>query len=484
MKSRVLLTLAVGLATVALVVVVRTLLVSAGPRPTTRAPELEVDRRMVSLRLAEALQLRTISSREPDAHARAELGALVDLIEESFPRVLRSMEYERGEDAVVLRWEGREPELAPLLLLAHLDVVPVEPGTEDDWTWPPFSGEIASGFVWGRGALDDKSSAFAMLEAVNVLIGEGVSPRRTVIFSFGFDEEVGGTAGARAQAERFAEEGLEPFLVLDEGQAVLEGIVPGVAAPVAAVGVVEKGYATLRLSVAGLGGHASMPPRESPLGVLGAALSRLERDPMAAHYQGPASDFLEALAAYLPPLQRLAVANGWLFGPLLSSSLSSSPETDALLRTTTAVTTAGGGVAENVLPEQAEATVNFRVHPADRIEDVVEHARAVVDDERVKLELLPGSFEPSPVSPSEGDAWWLLERCILECFEDAVVAPALVVGATDSRHYARLGAPVYRFAPLRLAREDVARLHGVDERIEISDYVAMIRFYVQLFRSA
>ncbi len=475
---------AVAFATLVLVLVVRTL----GVRPTrstsARAPQLELDRRMVSLRLSEALQLQTISSRDPDAYHLAQMEALVDLIEESYPRVLSSVEYERSEGSIVLRWEGSEPDLAPLLLLAHLDVVPVEPGTEEDWTWPPFSGEISTGLIWGRGALDDKSSALAMLEAVNVMIGEGRRPRRSVLLSFGFDEEIGGDGGARARAERFAAEGLEPFLVLDEGQAVLEGIVPGVSAPVGAVGVVEKGYATIRLSVAGEGGHASMPPRETPLGILGAALARLEERPLEAHYAGPASHFLESLASELPLAQRAAVANGWLFDPLLTRLLSRAPQTDALLRTTTAVTTASGGVAENVLPERAEATVNFRVHPSDSVAEVVEHAREVIDDERVEVELLPGAFEPSATSPTTGEPWWLLQRCIEECFEGAVVAPALVVGATDSRHYAGLGAPVYRFAPLRLESADVARLHGVDERISIEDYVAMIRFYVQLFQSS
>jgi carboxypeptidase PM20D1 len=247
--------------------------------------------------------------------------------------------------------------------------------------------------------------------------------------------------------------------------------------------VVEKGYATVRLSVSGAGGHASMPPRQTPLGVLAAAMARLEDQPLEAHYHGPAGDFLEALAAYLPLPERVAVANGWLFAPLLSRRLSRSPETDALLRTTTAVTTATGGVAENVLPELAQATVNFRIHPRERVEDVLEHARRVIDDERVALELLAGSFEPSAASPIEGEAWWLVQRCIEECFDGVAVAPALVVGATDSRHYARLGAPIYRFAPLRLEREDLARLHGVDERISIEDYVAMIRFYLQLLRS-
>lgn len=452
--------------------------------PYSRAPELELDRRMLSTRLSHALQLRTVSTRERDAFYEGQLSAMLDFVEEHYPRVIAGTEYERHEANVVFRWQGSEPGLAPLLMLAHLDVVPIEPGTEDDWTWPPFSGEVSAGTIWGRGALDDKSSALAMLEAVNHLMGEGVRPRRTVVLAFGNDEEIGGERGARAQAARFAEEGLAPFLILDEGQALLEGLVPGVEATVGAVGIAEKGYATLNLVVQSEGGHASMPPRQTAVGILGAALARLEETPCSAKFDEPAAGFLEALAAEMPFAQKTIVSNRWITAPLIARMLSKSPETDALLRSTTAATMTTGGVAENVLPEHASAAVNFRIHPRDSVADIVAHAQDVIDDERVDVQLVEGAWEASASSPTDSEAWWLLHRSIAESFDDVIVAPCLVLGATDSRHYAGLSPNVYRFSPLRLQREDLARLHGTNERITISDYVAMIRFYVQLMRNA
>ncbi len=482
--KRLLLSVLGVLLVLASVMVARALSVHSREYRYSPAPALKVDKREVSLRLSGALKLKTIATREPDSYQAAQFTRMLDYLEQNFGRVASATEYERHPGSVVFRWVGREPELAPLLLLAHLDVVPVEHGTEEAWTWPPFSGEIAMGFIWGRGALDDKSNALAMLEAISLLVGEGFQPRRTVILAFGLDEEIGGEGGARLQAERFAQEGLAPALILDEGLAILDGLVPGVARPVAAIGIAEKGYATVKLRVQGEGGHASMPPRQTAVGILGAALAELEATPCEAGYDGVAAAFLSSLAGEMPFASKLLVSNDWISAPLLASQLSKAPETDALLRTTTAVTMSSGGVAENVLPEQAVASVNFRIHPRDSVADVLAHVERVVADERVSIELVEGAWEPSALSPLEDEAWWLLHRSILECFEEALVAPSLVLGATDARHYAGLSKNVYRFSPMRLAKQDLARLHGTDERISIPDYVAMIRFYMRLMRNS
>lgn len=459
---------------------------SVGPDSTRvhPAPALELDQRAVSERLARALAIPFVASAEPDAVESARREAMLDFIVEEFGRVVRATEVERREHGLVLRWRGSEPELAPLLLLAHLDVVPVEPGTEGEWTRPPFAGGVAAGAIWGRGALDDKGPALAILEAINHLSGQGVTPRRSVVVALGMDEEIGGERGAASMAADFAREGLAPWMTLDEGLAVLEGIVPGVEAPVAAVGVAEKGYATLRLSVEAGGGHASMPPDQTAVGILSAAVARLEAAPFPARFDGPARRFLEALAGDMPFPQRLAVTNAWLCAPLITEELLGSPETAALLRTTQAVTTARGGVAENVLPERASATLNLRLHPRDSVASALERVRAVVGDERVEVEVLAGAHEPSASSPAEGEAWRHLERTLRACFEGVRVAPSLVLGATDARHYVELSPYVYRFAPLRLERDDLARIHGTDERLRVRDYVAMIRFYCELLRGA
>jgi carboxypeptidase PM20D1 len=421
-----------------------------------------------------------VAQRQVDPYFEGQLTRMADFIEEEFAVVLAGVSFERHERNLVLRWHGSQPELAPLLLLAHLDVVPVERDTLEDWTWPPFSGEIAGGAVWGRGALDDKSSALAILEACQELMQSGRAPRRSLVVCLGFDEEIGGARGAALQAGRFEDEGLAPYLILDEGLALLEGLVPGVSSPVAAVGVAEKGYATVELSVAGEGGHTSMPPRQSTLGILALALARLEAQPMPARYHGAASAFLRPLAGEMPFLQKLLVVNDWISAPLLEARLSENPGTDALLRSTTALTQASAGVADNVLPLRARARVNFRIHPSDSIAAVLEHVRRTVDDERVDLQLAEGAWEPSQLSATTGAPWQDLKRVIEASFPGALVAPSLVLGATDARHFAGLGAPIYRFSPMRLGAEDLARIHGSDERIAIRDYLAMIRFYLRL----
>ncbi|MDP6408964.1 MAG: M20/M25/M40 family metallo-hydrolase, partial [Planctomycetota bacterium] len=435
----------------------------------------------LSRRLGRALQRRTVSTADEALFPHERFDALLAQLGDDFPRVHASLEPERvGRHAQLYHWTAPEPRGAPLLLLAHLDVVPVEEG--GDWPYAPFGGELAEGFVWGRGALDDKSSALAILEALELLLAEGLRPRRDVWIAFGFDEEVGGERGAAIVARLLVERGVRPGLVLDEGLAVLEGIVDGVERPVAAVGVCEKGSATVRLSAAGLGGHSSLPPPQTAVGRVAAAVARLEERGLPAALDGPSRDLFVALVPHMPFARRLVLANLWLFEPLVLDKLLAVPSTAALVRTTTAATLISGGVKANVLPASAEATVNFRVHPHDSVAGVLAHVREVVADELVAVELIEG-VEPSPVSPAEGEAFAWLERTIRQVFPEAVVAPSLVTGATDARHFAACSPAVYRFLPVRLGPDDLPRIHGAAERLALDGYLDMVRFYAQLIRN-
>ncbi|MCL4168285.1 UNVERIFIED_CONTAM: hypothetical protein GTU68_051179 [Idotea baltica] len=323
-----------------------------------------------------------------------------------------------------------------------------------------------------------------MLEAVEIMVARNERPARGIVISLGCDEEVGGERGAQAQAKRFHDEGFRPFLILDEGFAVLDGVIDAVEPPVAGIGVAEKGYLTVSMKVEQTGGHASMPAKNTAIGVLAAAIAKLEANPMSARIDGAAAQFFDELAREMPFEKKLLFANRWLTSWLLVNELEKSPSTAATLRTTTAVTTAAGGVAENVLPEHASATVNFRIHPRDSVESVLSHVREVIDDDRVKLIVLGTANEPSGISPSSGAPWELLDRTIRSCFEDVIVAPSLVLAATDSRHYAGLSDNVYRFTPMRLKPADLDRIHGLNERIPTGDYMTMIQFYLQLMRGA
>jgi carboxypeptidase PM20D1 len=383
-----------------------------------------------------------------------------------------------GEAAALYTWAGQDPSLAPLLLLAHQDVVPVEPGTEDAWTHPAFAGDVADGFVWGRGTLDDKVGVVGILEAIESLLEEGFVPRRTILLAFGHDEEISGAKGAGRIVTLLESRHVTPVVALDEGGPITEGIVPGIAAPVAVIGVSEKGYLTIELSVSVPGGHTSTPPPTGAIGVLGAAIAKLEANPMPANLGGAMEEFARYVAPEMAFGLRFVFANAWITRPLLVRALAAAPATNASIRTTTAVTIFNAGVKDNVIPASAKATVNFRVLPGDTSETVLAHVRRVVDDERVQIAVDKASLsEPSPTSSSDSEAFRTLARSIREVFPGVIVAPSLFLGATDGRKYVPIAKDVYRFLPIKMNAEDLKRLHGKNERVGVPAFADAVRFY-------
>ncbi|HEV2864046.1 MAG TPA: M20 family peptidase [Pyrinomonadaceae bacterium] len=486
MKKRIFLVLALAVVVLASVLVVNTFRFTSKQIQVETVEPLGVDEGAAAGRLAGALRFQTVSFEEQGRVRGEEFAGLHRYLEENFPKAHAAMERESvGGYSLLYTWRGRDEGLKPVLLAAHQDVVPVGPETLAGWEQPPFEGRVAGGYVWGRGALDDKSSLLAVMEAAEALVGEGFRPRRTIYLAFGADEEVGGAGGAAKVAELLLARGVALEYVLDEGLAVTEGIIPDVSRPVATVGVAEKGFVSLELIVDGVGGHSSMPPPQTAVGILGAAVARLEGRQMPASLDGVTRQLLEHVGPEMPFSKRLVMANLWLFGPLVERKLAESPGTNAGVRTTTAATLIGGGVKENVLPSSARAVVNFRILPGDSIDGVVAHAREAVADPRVKISRL-GAFaaEPSPVSGTDTVGFQTVRRTVRQVFPDTLVAPALVLGATDARHYARLTTDIYRFSPMRLRRDDLERLHGTNERISVKDYAACVRFYHRLIRNS
>ncbi len=468
------------------IVVVRTLQYHSRQIAATPATGLTVDTTAAAERLADALKFRTISyhdSTQFDAH---EFRGFQAFLEQAFPRIQSSVSRETvATFGLLYKWAGSDPALAPIVLMAHQDVVPVEPGTESRWTYPPFEGRIADGYVWGRGALDDKDNLMAQLEAIEILLSQNAVPRRTVYLVSGYDEEVGGTRGAAAIARVLAERGVRPAFVLDEGGALAMGTIPGIRGPVALVGIAEKGYLTLDLTVQAEGGHSSMPPRQTAIGILSAAIDRLEDHPVPGGIRGPTADLFAYLGPELPFGMRLLFANRWLFGDLLARAFGASGPGNAMLRTTTAPTIFQAGVKDNVLPSSAHAVVNFRLLQGDSIAGIVDYVRRTIDDPRVRVAIAPTfRTEPSPVSPVGDDAFRLLARTIREVVPDAIVVPWLVVGGTDSRYLAPLTPNVYRFSGVPIRQDDLERPHGTNERISVAGYGQNVKFYLQLIRNA
>lgn len=458
---------------------------SRQPQAAAVAPE-PLDTQAIARRLAGALRFKTISFQDSSQFDPREFEGLGRYLRDSFPRLHTVLKLEKvNRYGLLYSWMGSDPSLPPVLLLAHQDVVPIEPGTEGRWSEPPFAGRITGGYVWGRGALDDKGSLVGICEAVEHLLKAGAKPTRTVYLAFGYDEEVGGRRGAAHIAELLAGRNVHPALVLDEGGALVTGVLHGLGAPAALVGIAEKGYVTVELTARAEGGHSSMPPPTTAVGLLAAALSRLERHQMPSAIRGPTATLFDYIGPEMPFGTRLAMTNRWLFGGLLTSQFGKSTLGNALLRTTTAPTVLQAGVKDNVLPSTAWALVNFRILPGDSVGSVLDHVRGVVADDRIAVRALEETVsDPSAVTAVDGEAFQTLARSVRQVFPTAVVAPWLLVAATDSRHYAPLSPNVLRFFGAAIGADDIRRIHGIDERIGVGAYADAVRIYLQLLRNA
>jgi len=450
-----------------------------------RTPETVHGARAVS-HLSEAVRYKTVSHENPAENDPAEFLRFHEFLARAYPKTHAVLSRETvNRLSLLYTWKGTREDLTPALLMGHYDVVPVEPGTEGRWTKAPFDGSVSDGYVWGRGTLDDKSAVIAIFESVETLLEKAFTPERTMYLAFGHDEEVGGAEGAARVAALLESRGVKLDYVIDEGGAIVEESFPGFARAVAVVGTSEKGYLNVELSVEAEGGHSSAPPRSTAIGVLARAIVRLEDHPLPGAIRGTLRETLETIGAEMSFLPRLALANLWLTRPLIERTMARSPEKDATLRTTTAATIFAGGVKANVLPGEARAVVNFRIHPEDRVQTVLDHITGVIDDERVRIAHVPGQArEPSPVSPSHGLAFERIARTTRELWPEVVVAPYVVPGGTDARNFTGLSKNVYRFSPLRVTPADLRRAHGTDERIRTKNLEELVHFFVRLIRSS
>ena len=310
--------------------------------------------------------------------------------------------------------------------------MPIAPGTEKDWAVEPFAGTIKDGFVWGRGAWDNKGNLMSQMEAIEMLVASGFKPERTVYLAMGADEEVGGRRGAAAIAALLKSRNVQLDFVLDEGLLITEGIMPGLSQPAALIGVAEKGYMSVVLKMSATPGHSSMPPAKgsSAIAMLSAALSRMDDDQLPGGIRGVAADMFNTLAPEMGLVQRVVLSNLWLFGPIVQKQLEKGAATNAMMRTTTALTIVNAGNKENVLPGRAEATVNYRLLPGDTKEMVLERAKAQVqqatNSDKFELFALPGAVDASKVAPTDSAAYALLNRTVRGVFPDVLVAPGQI----------------------------------------------------------
>lgn len=430
-------------------------------------------------RFAKAIQFPTISNDDREQFDPEPFLGLHQHIKQSFPLVHQHAKREVISNySLVYSIEGSDPSLKPALFMGHMDVVPVDEATRPQWKQGPFSGAISENTIWGRGTIDDKVSVMALLESLELLLSNNTTPKRSIYFAFGHDEEVGGNQGAAVIAQHFAQQNLQFEFVLDEGGAITQDLMVGVTQPVAIIGIAEKGYVNLKLTVNAEGGHSSQAPNHTAAGILSQAIVNIEANQFPANLS-LTQDTFERVGYYTPLSTRLPMANLWLLSPIVENVMLKTPSSAAGVRTTTAVTMLKGSAKSNILPTQATATVNFRLFPGDSIEYVTQRITKVIDDPRVQVEAYMGN-EASPVSDTDSFGYKLIESTIRRLDDNILVAPYLVQGGTDAKHFVEMSDSVYRFMMVRLSPKTLKRFHGVNEQITVDDYLQAIQFYYAL----
>ena len=428
----------------------------------------------IFLNLSKAIQYQTVSFSEEAVPDSTAFFGLHRFLEETFPLTHTNLSLEKINDySLLFKWDGSDTSKKPIILMSHMDVVPVDQPTLSNWEAGPFEGKITDTSIIGRGTMDDKGTMIGLLEAVEKLLEESFVPSRTIYLAFGHDEEVGGPNGAAQIAAHLKAKGVKAAMTLDEGGFLAENLVPGITGPVAMINLAEKGFASFKLIVETNGGHSSAPPRENTIGMLAQAIVDLENNQRPYKLVKPIDYQFEYMGAELPFLQKVAFANPWLFKKPILEGLNA--------HTTTAPTIISGGVKNNVIPTVAEATINFRILPGETIQSVKEHIINTVSD-KIKVEESGFLTNPSPVSSIDSENFKFLEKTIRDMFPNSVVVPGLVGGGTDARYFYDISDDVYRFYPIRLDPTSMSRFHGIDEKISKDNYREIVEFSYHLIK--
>ncbi|MBT8149467.1 MAG: M20/M25/M40 family metallo-hydrolase [Gammaproteobacteria bacterium] len=433
-------------------------------------------------RMAQALRIKTVSYQDPTQIDYVPFEAFLLFLRGSYPRVFANLKVEVFSSySLLLHWPGSDASKLPVLFDAHYDVVPIEEGTAPAWQHPPFAGVVNGGYLWGRGAIDDKLAVIAYLEALEQLLAAGYQPARSLYFSLVHDEEIGGYQGAAVIARALQARAIEFAFVVGEGGLVLQDAELLGGSDMAMIALAEKTYVTLHLRCSGEGGHASMPPRNNAAARLAAAVARIHDNPAPAKLAPPVTDMLHEIGAQRGGLEGWLMRNTWLSGWWLKRKMASDRSNNALLRNTAAITVLRSGIKENVVPQQATAAVNLRLLPGVSVDDAVTYIKQTIDDAAIEVAVHSWGEGP-PVANINGNGYQQIKRAIEHIYTGAAVVPGLMVATADTRHYQVLAQDVYRFRAYRLPLSDAAAVHGTNERLSVQSFSKAIAFSAELVR--
>ncbi|MDR6544146.1 carboxypeptidase PM20D1 [Chryseobacterium rhizosphaerae] len=459
------------------------------------------------MRFSNGIKIPTVSTGSLGEFNYTPFDEFKEYLKRSYPLIYQNTDnFEVNKYGLVFRLKGSNPALEPILFLSHMDVVP--PGDADiknkeenifrpddkvlppvskvaeDWDYSPFAGVVANGRIYGRGAIDMKGMLFSLMESMNNLIKSKQIPQRDIYLAFGFDEEVGGQKGAIQIADYFKKKGLKFDAVYDEGGLIMQkGSVAGIDSDVAVVGCAEKGFLSAKIKVKGLGGHSSMPPMESAIGKAAVIMQRLEDDQMKPVITPLIKEFFDNIGGAMPFSSRLAIANQWLLKPVLLSQLTKNNTTNALVRTTTALTMMKGSDGTNVLSPEVEFVVNFRLLPGNTVKDVREHIAKLTQGFDVEVEEIDNTREASKISPTNTKAYQLIQAGIKEIHPGAIVTPYLTMAGTDAAKYEIVSKNVYRFMPIKINSSEQQSIHSTNEYLSIENYLKMIHYFEYMMKN-
>lgn len=459
-----------------LIAVVRTLLMPK-KKSDYKANEDEKE----SLRLAEKLStmIKYDTTSHANIHEVDKFLGFHKVLEELFPLVHRNLEKTEIDGNLLFYWKGKSSE-KPILLMSHQDVVPAE----GEWKHEPFSGDIADGKVWGRGAADTKCTVMAFFEAVEELLKEGYTPPVDVYLASSCTEEWAGD-GAPTIVNELKRRGVELFLVCDEGGCIITDPIGGVNGNFAMVGVFEKGKADVKFTAYSTGGHASAPTKNTPIARLASFVDDVEKhSPFKKKLMPEVSAMFTTLAPYASSFgMRLLLGNIWLFKPLIVAVLPAvSAQAGAMLRTTIAFTTQSGSDAYNVIPQEATLGANMRFIPHQGEKESLEIIENLAKKHGLDTEIIHSNDYTDPVDIN-GEAFKLVENVIGETFPGLASSPYVMTGATDAQFYQPICKNCIRFAPVIYGPDQMKGMHGVNECIEYNCLPGAVRFYKNLIKA-
>jgi len=472
--------LGIGLLLIITIIFIKTFTNSPGAHQ--KGISLEVLPANAITHMSQAIQLRTETPNDAYVFDTTTFLAYRKFLEKSYPLIHKNLPRTTIDSFnYIYEWKGTDTSLLPMVLMAHYDVVPVEASAVKLWHAVPYGGEVKENYIWGRGVLDDKSSMISILEAAEAQLAKGFQPKQTILLCFGADEESSGN-GAIAVVKYFKSLHKRFDIVVDEGGEISTEDMKDVKRPIASIGLGEKGYVTLILTAQKAGGHSSIPAKTTVIDILSKGLYKLRENQMPAKIIPPIKAYLERVSGYTDNFwKKMMLSNMWLFENQVINNLSDAPNTNALVRTTIVPTIVNSGVRDNVIPTFATASVNSRILPGETQQDVYNYVEKTINDTNIKITYYHNfSTLPSSTTDINSKAFKRVEKVINAIVDDVIVAPMLMVGATDSRNYRDISDGVINFTPMTNAKG----YHGIDERLLISDFQKFVNFYTLLIQGS